>query len=272
MNSFNESEYSKKSSIVPSLQTSINSAQKNDSETEVHCGPCHHCGIVQAKYSCKNPKCKEMFCRVCLTSIYRFSRNALKRILKSLRWECPVCRRKCRCGKCPPPVKGFYKKEDELKSVNNTEKSDFAPCLEPESKKHKEYQKENNVNPEIGSNSHEEEKTSRKINASISQDLGSRNEELERRNEAQNVEFMTQSGFSYGQWSQAYTMNPLGFQYMRPYRPFLYPYQPMVFNPISMTYMPYLNNQALQTPQFLYSQSNSANNRLPPFPGSVNKY
>jgi len=98
----------KPNSPFTTTDPTINSLLINTTRKTKQIRICHHCGRSPAKFQCKSPECKYSFCKKCLRSIYRYSNISLKKVLKSKVWGCPVCHRKCECGKCPPPIKGVF--------------------------------------------------------------------------------------------------------------------------------------------------------------------
>jgi len=68
---------------------------------------CHHCGKSKSGFTCCDSACKKTYCEKCLTSIYRYSHKNMKKYCTRNTWNCPACCSKCKCGKCPLPIKGF---------------------------------------------------------------------------------------------------------------------------------------------------------------------
>lgn len=63
---------------------------------------CHSCKCeaqIECLVGCRNPSCKLLYCRKCLTSRYKFSK-AKASTLPTLNWRCPVCTRRCFCTEC----------------------------------------------------------------------------------------------------------------------------------------------------------------------------
>jgi len=81
---------------------------------------CHHCGVKNPSFPCHHSECNNIYCKKCLTGIYRYSNKNLRKYCKLSTWTCPACRYKCLCGKCPHPLKGTFRRDDTTNSKVRT--------------------------------------------------------------------------------------------------------------------------------------------------------
>ena len=62
--------------------------------------PCHYCKRSfnqKSLVGCKVKNCGNFFCRKCLTSKYKFSKQKANQ-LPTTTWKCPTCTCKCLCS------------------------------------------------------------------------------------------------------------------------------------------------------------------------------
>eukprot|EP00824_Muranothrix_gubernata_P000166 TRINITY_DN1018_c0_g1_i1.p1 TRINITY_DN1018_c0_g1~~TRINITY_DN1018_c0_g1_i1.p1 ORF type:complete len:350 (-),score=4.31 TRINITY_DN1018_c0_g1_i1:13-1062(-) len=104
---------------------------------------CHHCRQFIDKVNlaeCQVKGCKKSYCRICLSSKYKFSKaKALQ--LPTATWKCPACTRKCSCQACNPlqtPPKRAKKKAimDSILKIRPPENRDEYPSTPYKKKKY----------------------------------------------------------------------------------------------------------------------------------------